>query len=395
MKKINLLFFIISFFAITATYNVYPQDNTSENLGIPGPINFDGTNYYLLQAVKQNDVTYYQEYVPESETSDNYNQMLICKLFLTDWTAQEVAENKANQIEQLKNTDTISTYRMFKSKDVNDYIIDYFLGEYTTDNKLSGVEYYVYRYKRIKLENDSEAIFAYAYTRHSNGKNTENFLQEVNSQKNHYVGMMIATKLPTIKLQPTKVTYIKDPDKEKGYSSDLTESQQKAKADFLAGTLLNNSKQYLQAIEKFKKAIEIDSTGNCGTQLNGAAYGELGDCYSSLGDYSNAIIYFDKGIQINKYYPLTYLHKANMLLIQNKSDEALTTLDSLISNDPNEPIAYAQRGLLYDSTQTKMALADFKMFLTLTNEQNQEETLKDMVKIIQESISDIEKRHDK
>jgi len=395
MKKYNLSNLIICLLVVIATNNAFAQNNIIERLGIPGPLKFDGTNYYLLRATKQNEVTYYQEYVPDNETSDNYNQMLICKLFVTDWSVEDVAKHKMSQITQLKKTDTISTARIFKSPDGNEFIVDYFLGEYTKENKLSGVEYYIYRYKRIKLENDSDAVFAFVYTRHSNGNNLQHFLTEVNSQKRDYVNKMSSAEIPIIKLQPPTAFYLKDPSTINGYSSEYTESQQKAKSYFLSGTTLNANHQYEQAIEKFKLAIEIDSTGNCGTGMNGSAYGELGDCYFKTGDYSSAIKYFDKGIQINKYYPLSYLHKVNLLLMEHKNDDAIKTLDILISNNPNEPFAYAQRGLLYYSTKEDMALVDFKICLKLIKEQNQEEALKEMVKVIQEKCSEIEKKLNK
>ena len=375
MKKINVSFLLIFFFVITASFSIRAQNNTMERLGIPGPISFDGTKYNFLRALNQNEGSYYQEYVPDKETTDNYNQMLIYKLFFSDWSVREFAENKMHQIEQFKNTDSISTSRMFHNADSSEWIVDYFLGEYTNDKKLSGVDYYIYRYKKIKLGYDSNAILAFVYNRHSNGKDPVHFLEEANKQKNYYLYKIGSTELPKIKLQPQKDLYLRDPEKVKGYSSELTASQQKAMDDFLAGTSFNNNHQYLQAIEKFKQAIKTDSTGNCGTHMSGTAYGEIGDCYSKLGDYNNAILYFDKGILINKYYPLTYLHKASTLLMQNKEVEAMKTLDTLISNNPKEPIAYAQRGLLFDSTQSKNALKDFKKFLQLVNEQNQEEAL--------------------
>ena len=275
MKKINVSFLLIFFFVITASFSIRAQNNTMERLGIPGPISFDGTKYNFLRALNQNEGSYYQEYVPDKETTDNYNQMLIYKLFFSDWSVREFAENKMHQIEQFKNTDSISTSRMFHNADSSEWIVDYFLGEYTNDKKLSGVDYYIYRYKKIKLGYDSNAILAFVYNRHSNGKDPVHFLEEANKQKNYYLYKIGSTELPKIKLQPQKDLYLRDPEKVKGYSSELTASQQKAMDDFLAGTSFNNNHQYLQEIEKFKQAIKTDSTGNCGTHMSGTAYGTV------------------------------------------------------------------------------------------------------------------------
>jgi tetratricopeptide (TPR) repeat protein len=390
--RIKYLLLIVTLLATSINSNyLIGQDR----IGIPGPLNFDGMNYFFYRSIKINNATYVQEYLPIKETSDSFHSMIICKLLITDWEVKEVAENKMKQMEDIKKTDSICNSRLFQSPDRTEYIVDYFLGEYKNKNILSGVEYYIYRYKRIKIRNDNDAVLAFVYMRHSNGINPEQFINEVNLLKNKYVDKMATAEIPNVKFELKELSYLKDPSSVKGYSEQLTKSQELAETAFLAGSSLNMNNQYTKAIEKFIEAIEIDSTGNCGTGMNGTAFGELGDCYFKIGDSSNAMIFFDKGIQINRYYPLSYLHKANMLAMQNRTDEAIKTLDDLISNISDEPIAYAQRGTLYDSTKADLALKDFNMFLNLVKEQNQEEPLKEMVEYIKKQRLEIENKHNK
>jgi tetratricopeptide (TPR) repeat protein len=386
-----ITFLVILLVTTIESTNIFAQDR----IGIPGPLIFDKINYNFNQSIKTNEATYVQQYLPENETSDNFNQMLICKVLITDLTAQKVAEIKMKQLGKIRKTDSFCNSRIFKSPDNNEFIVDYFLGEYTNENKLRFIDYYVYRYKRIKLENNNDAVLAFVFMRHSNGNNQENFINEINKLKNDYVDKMSSVDLPTIKLQPQELLYLKDPTSVKGYTSQLTTSQEKANSDFLEGASFNKNHQYSRAIEKLKKAIEIDSTGNCGTGINGTAFGELGNSYFKMADSDSAIWYFDKGIHLNKHYPINYLHKATVLAMQNKNDEAIKTLDELILNISNEPIAFAQRGILYDSTKAELALKDFDMFLTLIKDQNQEEPLKEMVEFIQRRRIETEKKLNK
>ena len=158
--RIKYLLLIVTLLATSINSNyLIGQDR----IGIPGPLNFDGMNYFFYRSIKINNATYVQEYLPIKETSDSFHSMIICKLLITDWEVKEVAENKMKQMEDIKKTDSICNSRLFQSPDRTEYIVDYFLGEYKNKNILSGVEYYIYRYKRIKIRNDNDAVLAFVY----------------------------------------------------------------------------------------------------------------------------------------------------------------------------------------------------------------------------------------
>ncbi len=173
----------------------------------------------------------------------------------------------------------------------------------------------------------------------------------------------------------------------------ITKSQYEAISNYEKGYSLNGNHEYNKAIIFLKEAIEIDSTGNCGTGKNGMAYSELAYSYTRLEDFNNAIIYFDKAIQINKYIPEPYENKTVMLSAQGKYEEALKTINLLIKNIHEYDLAYAQRGFIFISlNKPELALNDFRYFLSIMKAHNQEEHSKALVDDVRKEIKSLEEK---
>lgn len=122
-----------------------------------------------------------------------------------------------------------------------------------------------------------------------------------------------------------------------------------ARQYFGKGYYMINQRNYPVAIESFLKAIEMDSTGDCGTGIKGNAHGELGYAYIRSGDTTNATKYFDKSIKLDPTNAFPRQNKAAMLAMQKKNYEAYKLLDELIQFKPDFIDAYVQRGFLYNA----------------------------------------------
>jgi len=142
--------------------------------------------------------------------------------------------------------------------------------------------------------------------------------------------------------------------------------QVNAREFFGKGYYMINQRNYPVAIESFLKAIELDSTGDCGTGIKGNAHGELGYAYLRTGDTTKAATYFDKSIVLDPTNAFPRQNKAVMLSMQKKNEEAYQTLEELIQIKPDHIEAYVQRGFLYNAdNKNELAIADFKKALEL------------------------------
>lgn len=190
-------------------------------------------------------------------------------------------------------------------------------------------------------------------------------------------------------IEVKQVTY--NPNLNKGETVKLTAQQLRANSDYEKGYFLVGNHEYKKAIKPLLRAIEIDSTGNCGTGKNGMAFSELGYAYTRLNDFDNAKNYLEQAIKLNKYVPSPYLSKAVILMKQGNNELALKTLNSLVENIPDHAIGYVQRGFLYNSTgEYELALQDFNTFLRIVKDQ--EQSSNELIQDIQKQVSELEKK---
>ena len=194
--------------------------------------------------------------------------------------------------------------------------------------------------------------------------------------------------------QVKQITY--DPNSDKGKMVRVTEQQMRAKQYYDKAYTFVDNHEFEKAIKSYKKAIGIDSTGNCGTGKNGNAFGELGYSYTRIGDFVDALTYIDKAIELNKFAPEPYLSKSVILIQQGKKELALNVLDSLTRYLPTYAMGYAQRGFLYNSTEKyDLALQDFTKYLEIIKQQNQEQNSASLVEDIKKYIAQIKAKEKK
>lgn len=186
-----------------------------------------------------------------------------------------------------------------------------------------------------------------------------------------------------------KFTYTNNPNKEKLVG--VTKSQLDAKIYYVSGFNFIENGEFYKSIQPLKKAIEIDSTGNCATGENGMAYNELGYAYGRLGEIEKAHNLLDKAIKINELLPEAYLIKAVLFLQIKDKKNSLYYLTLLLTKVPDFATGYVQRGFLLDSIgEDDKALSDFNTFLKLMEDQNQKsnelmESIKKRIKKIESS----------
>jgi len=129
--------------------------------------------------------------------------------------------------------------------------------------------------------------------------------------------------------------------------------------------------EYDKAIPNYLKAIKADEAGYCGSSVKGKAHGDLGYAYFRSGDTTNAMVYFDRAIQLNKQNPFPRAIKADILLGQNKTKAALNELDQLILHNPTFIDGYVQRGYIHHAEkQFDQAAIDLRKALTLDSIQH-------------------------
>ncbi|NPV51307.1 MAG: tetratricopeptide repeat protein [Candidatus Methanofastidiosum sp.] len=104
------------------------------------------------------------------------------------------------------------------------------------------------------------------------------------------------------------------------------------------GVSLYDQGRYDEAIIKFERALEIDPT-------NKEAWAYKGISLDDIGRYSDALFCYDKAIAIDPYYIVPWYNKGILIGNQGQYLDAITCFDRVISIDPNDGGAWYNKGI--------------------------------------------------
>ncbi len=191
MKNVLLIASFL-FFSFT-TLNI----DSPDKLGVKGPLEFSKTIFKLSWSDHPRPDYYIQEYLPEGESMEKFNQMLSIHLFATDIKLKDAVKQKTSELTKRKKTDGVCNFIVTESPDGKENIVDFLLGESKGD-KMTIVEFNVYRYKQIDLGNNRTGIMVYAYSKRSYGDGITQFFNTLKEDRVAYLNQMIGAKLPTL-----------------------------------------------------------------------------------------------------------------------------------------------------------------------------------------------------
>src|SRR5258706_5661876 len=192
MKSVLLLTLLFYSFTI--------NENVVDRIGVKGPLEFNGTTFKLSWTDKPNDKYYIQEYLPDGEKTDAFNQMLTIHLFDTDMKIEKAVQQKIKELTNRKKKDPICNYQVNESPDGKEFMVDFLLSE-SKDDKVSIVEFNIYKYKRVSLGENKKGIVVYAYSKRKYHDEIMPFLKGLKDERTTHLNQMISAEIPAITIQ--------------------------------------------------------------------------------------------------------------------------------------------------------------------------------------------------
>ena len=175
------------------------ENDPTERIGVKGPLEFNKTQFLLAWSQKPNSNYYVQEYLPKNETVEHFNQLITINVFVMDISVENAVAQKINELNQRKKTDPVCNYSVIKSPDGKENILDCLLSV-EKNGELDIVEFIIYRYKQIALDNNKKALLVYSYSKRSYGKNITPFLKSLKNERGDLLKVMASKELPKIKI---------------------------------------------------------------------------------------------------------------------------------------------------------------------------------------------------
>ncbi len=124
---------------------------------------------------------------------------------------------------------------------------------------------------------------------------------------------------------------------------------------YIAGLYYNKTNRIKDAIENFKKAIDLNSHFHY-------SYNQLGYIYKKIGQVDSGIYYLKKGIEIPHADGMVYFNLADCYLIKNDLDNAIESFKLYLERRPSpNPVIYEGLAKLYIKKQDYTnAIENFK-----------------------------------
>lgn len=192
MKKILLICF-----AVFVIFQVKSQ-NVTDRIGIAGPIEFNGTEFFLSWSKQNSKLLYLQQFLPKDERIEEFNQLLNFSYLNKDIEIEEAVRQKVSQIQKLQEKMKNTIINVTESPDGKEFIIDYSLIE-TPEKGNAYLEYNINRFKKTGADNKALLVLAYSKRIYGDSKSAAKIISK---ERNNLMAAMIQYQIPAITLQP-------------------------------------------------------------------------------------------------------------------------------------------------------------------------------------------------
>lgn len=168
----NLIYLILSFLFC---FSVYAQE-TTEYFNVGNPIKYCDSQYYLVWSTNPIENYYYlQEYLPNGESLEHYNQMLSISVIFWDKSPEEAVQAKIDELEIRKKTDPVTNYIVAENN--GEYILEFIVSDSDSET-FTTVEVNVHHYKQMTI-NERKAVVLCFYSARAYGDDIKPFIQSI------------------------------------------------------------------------------------------------------------------------------------------------------------------------------------------------------------------------
>lgn len=180
----------------SATF-INAQETETSILSFPNPIEYDGTEFYIIQSKQRSKTLFQEQYIPKDENFRDFNQLIDFSFFNKEIETELAVRQKVESVQQREKKDKFAKVNVTESPDGKEFIVDYFISE-APENGDSYIEYNIYRFKN--MENGGQKSFlimSYAKRMYGDLKSAAKALAK---QRDHLMTTMIEYKIPEIKV---------------------------------------------------------------------------------------------------------------------------------------------------------------------------------------------------
>lgn len=174
------------------------QAQTTDHLGLPGPITLGGDSFSLAWSSRPSDNYIKQEYLPPGENPESYSRMVLVETVTGGIAVMDAVRAQADTLAERKETDPLVNMEITQNEATGEALLDFIVssrneaGEYV-------VEWNAYRYAPLAAGEDGPGVMLFGISHRASGNDAAKaFLQELPTLRPARIEVLAGAPLPEV-----------------------------------------------------------------------------------------------------------------------------------------------------------------------------------------------------
>lgn len=169
-------------------------------LGIPGPIEFAGTQYHLAWSARPSADYIKHEYLPSGQKPETYTDMVSVELLTSGVSLADAVKAQTAMLDQRKSDDPLVNYQLLQNPNGSQIVLDFLISDEGTGTLV--MEWDAYRYVSVAMPDGKNAVILFAISRRHYGEGASDFLKTLKTKRNADIDTLVSHAVPGA--EPTK-----------------------------------------------------------------------------------------------------------------------------------------------------------------------------------------------
>ena len=183
---------------ILATITPTFAQPVTDYLGVPGPIVLGDTNYELAWSSHPTAELTKHEYVPDGQTVEHYDRMLMLDFMSPEMEPLAVAQGMVQMLDERKATDPVVNSEIIQNDATGEVILDFVLSAPDANGDII-VEWNVYRYAKAKNPDGKAGNLLFAVSHRAYGDaDAKAFLAGLETLRAEQIALVAGATLPEL-----------------------------------------------------------------------------------------------------------------------------------------------------------------------------------------------------
>lgn len=180
--------------AILALATTQPAaSQATDRIGVPGPIEFAGTDYRLSWVSEPSGEYVKQEYVPAGQDPKTYTEMMLIEYLKGDVQPVQAAGQQVKMLQARKASDPLVNMNVIRNDKTGEVLLDFIMSGQDPGGRTI-VEWNAYRYARTDA-----GLVLFAVSRRAYGDDARKFLEGLKSARRETIDALAQASMPKIR----------------------------------------------------------------------------------------------------------------------------------------------------------------------------------------------------